>query len=138
MTIEKGKKKNKKLTKKMEVADKYFDCTDGERIAFELGIKLGALFHQFVGAPVSSHNIETLERAIEETTESQAFVRSAKVNIRLDDEEIGEKSPFDYTTLTEEMIEVEVVVEYGDLRAVGMIEYIEDMNYPLMYIREIG
>ncbi|MEE9268050.1 MAG: dihydroneopterin aldolase family protein, partial [Thermoplasmata archaeon] len=34
----------------------YFECTDAERAAFEAGIKLGSIFHQYVGAPVSPEN----------------------------------------------------------------------------------
>jgi hypothetical protein len=33
----------------MDVADSYFSCTDSERAAFEAGIKLGTVYHQFVG-----------------------------------------------------------------------------------------
>lgn len=133
-------KEKEEMIEKMEMADKYFNCSDRERIAFELGIKLGALFHQFIGTPVSPHNIDILEKSIENTTESQAFVKSAEVNIKPsgsgdeDDENMG---PFDYTTLTEDMIEAEVVIEYDGLRAVGEMRYVEEMNYPLMYIKEI-
>ncbi|MEF8873179.1 MAG: dihydroneopterin aldolase family protein [Candidatus Thermoplasmatota archaeon] len=133
-------KEKEEIIEKMEMADKYFNCSDRERIAFEVGIKLGALFHQFIGTPVSPHNIDILEKSIENTTESQAFVKSAEVNIKPsgsgdeDDENMG---PFDYTTLTEDMIEAEVVIEYDGLRAVGEMRYVEEMNYPLMYIKEI-
>lgn len=119
-------------------AERYFDCTDRERIAFELGIKLGALFHQFIGTPVSPKNIGILEEAMKNTVESQAFVVSAQVEIdpygSEDKEDLG---PFDYTTLTADMIETKVVVEYKDLRAVGTMRYVDEMDYPLMFINEI-
>lgn len=133
-------KEKEEMNEKMEMADKYFNCSDRERIAFELGIKLGALFHQFIGTPVSPHNIDILEKSIENTTESQAFVKSAEVNIKPggsgdeDDENMG---PFDYTTLTEDMIEAKVVIEYDGLRAVGEMRYMEEMDYPLMYVKKI-
>lgn len=116
-------------------AEKYFNCSDNERIAFELGIKLGAIFHQFIGTPVSSKNIEELEKAMESTTESQAFVKSVDINIKqAESEEVG---PFDYTTLTSDMLETRIEVEYKDKRAVGKMKYVDEMNYPLMYLEKI-
>ena len=41
--------------------------TNREIAAFEAGIKLGALYHQFVGSPVSPKTADSLERAIEES-----------------------------------------------------------------------
>ncbi len=122
-----------------EKAEKYFDCTNRERVAFELGIKLGALFHQFIGAPVSSKNISILEEAIKKTTERQAFVKKVEIHI----EPRGlEKRPdtkfYDYTTLNGDMIEARVEVEYEGINAVGRLEYMEELDYPLMYIEEIG
>ncbi len=129
------------MTDKMEDAEKYFDCTDRERISFELGIKLGALFHQFIGTPVDGENVDTLEEAIERTTERQAFVRSARVNIDIPESERNEKTAetgsFDYTTLSSDMLDVEVSVEYDELRAVGKMRYIEELDYPLMFIEKI-
>lgn len=119
-------------------AGKYFDCTDEERAAFELGIKLGALFHQFIGAPVSSKNIDILERAIEKTTERQAFVKKAEIKIipkeldkRVDTEF------YDYTTLSGDMLQAKVIIEYKGIMAVGRLKYIEDLDYPLMYINSL-
>lgn len=132
-----GKNEDDDAMEKMEMAEMYFDCTDRERISFELGIKLGALFHQFIGTPVSSHNIEVLAKAIEKTTESQAFVESAEVKLKPPGSKGEPIGPFDYTTLTGDMIEAEVVIEYRGLRAVGKMEYIEKMDYPLMYLEEI-
>ncbi len=127
-----------KMDKKMAEGEKYFDCEDSERVSFELGIKLGALFHQFIGTPVSSKNIEKLQSAMESTTESQAFVNSAEVKIKPEQKsEVSELGPFDYTTLTGEMIEAEIEVEYEGLTALGKMEYVEEMDYPLMYVERI-
>ncbi len=119
-------------------AEKYFDCTDRERIAFELGIKLGALFHQFIGTPVSPKNIDILKKAMKNTIESQAFVVFAEVDINPSQSRSeDDRGPFDYTTLREDMIEAKVVVEYKGLRALGRMEYVEKMDYPLMFIEKI-
>lgn len=125
------------IDKKLIEAERYFDCSDTERLSFELGIKLGALFHQFIGTPVSSKNIEKLESAMQSTTESQAFVRSAKIEIKPEESPDTKKGPFDYTTLTGEMIKARVEVEYEGIRAVGKMEHMESMDYPLMYLESI-
>ena len=124
------------MNKKMKEADKYFDCSDRERTAFELGIKLGALFHQFIGSPISSKNIKALEKAMEKTTESQALVKSASITIDPEGNKDHKMGPFDYKTLSEDMLEAEVVVEYDGIRAVGEMKYIDELDYPLMYLKE--
>jgi len=124
------------MDEKILEAERYFECTDSQRISFELGIKLGALFHQFVGTPVSSKNIDKLESAMESTTESQAFVKSAEVDIK-PEKSSSDDGPFDYTTLTGDMIEAKVEVGYKDITAIGKMKYIEKMNYPLMYVESI-
>ncbi len=128
------------MTKKMDqVADSYFNCNDSERAAFELGIKLGALFHQFIGTPVSSENLDILERAIEKTTERQAFVTKAEVKILPKGlENRTESAFFDYTTLSGDMLEVKVYVNFKGVEAVGRMEYISELDYPLMYLESIG
>ncbi len=124
------------MNEKIKEADKYFNCSDKERTAFELGIKLGALFHQFIGSPVSSKNLNVLEEAIEKTTESQAFVKSATVTIKPEGSKDEKMGPFDYKTLSEDMLEAEIVVEYNGIEAVGEMKYIDELEYPLMYLKE--
>ncbi len=121
-----------------EEADSYFNCTDRERAAFELGIKLGALFHQFIGTPVSKKNIDILRKAMEKTTERQAFVKKAKIHIIPRGLEGRAKSAFfDYTTLSGDMLEAAVDVEYKGVTAAGRLKYMEKLDYPLMYIEYI-
>lgn len=121
-----------------EKADEYFNCNERERAAFELGIKLGALFHQFIGAPVSEENVEILEKAMEKTSERQAFVKSTEVKIDLERRnKKGSKYIFDYTTLTEDMIKAKVKIEFKGIVATGVLEYIDELQYPLMYIEKI-
>ena len=49
-----------------EKVAEYFNCSIRERAVFEAGIKLAAVYHQFIGTPISASNAESLERAIEE------------------------------------------------------------------------
>ncbi len=124
-------------TKKREDrAKKYFKCNAAERAAFEAGIKLGSIYHQFVGTPISLENVEYLEKAIEESVKVQPFVKSAKV--RIDRTKIKKKQGFyKYLTLHGEMLNIELEVQYEDKIAVCKLEYVEELDYPLMYIKEI-
>lgn len=111
----------------------YFRCTDGERATFEAGIKLGSVYHQFVGTPLSQDNVESLERAIEEGVRTQPFVEGVQVHI---DRSALRKTrgPYRYVSLTGPMLGVEVAVRYGASRAVCSLGYEEELRYPLMRV----
>ena len=85
-------------------ASKYFNCNDRERAVFEAGIKLGTIYHQFIGTPVSASNIDILEKAIEESIKIQPFVYDVKVKIN---RQIIKKKKgiYKYQTLTGEMLD---------------------------------
>ncbi len=117
-------------------ADSYFSCSDRERAAFEAGIKLGTIYHQFVGVPLSSKNVDTLEKAIEAGSKVQPFVEDVKV--RIDREKLRSKhGVYDYVSLTGDMLDVTLVVRYKTAKAKASMKFIKDMNYPLMFIEEI-
>jgi hypothetical protein len=121
---------------KMDAADKYFNCTDSERAAFEAGIKLGTVYHQFVGAPISQNNVEVMESAIAEGAKVQPFVKDAKVNI--DRSRLREKSTeFDYITLTGDMLDVHLVIKFKNVELTCEMKHISEMDYPLMYVKEV-
>jgi len=120
----------------MDIADRYFNCTDSERAAFEAGIKLGTIYHQFVGAPLSKDNVEVLEKAIAEGALVQPFVKDA--NVKIDRSTLREKSTeFDYITLTGDMLNVKMIIKYKDVEITCEMKHIKEMNYPLMYIKEV-
>ncbi|MBI0583162.1 MAG: dihydroneopterin aldolase family protein [Methanomassiliicoccus sp.] len=119
-----------------EKATGYFRCTDRERAVFEAGIKLAAVYHQFIGTPVSASNVESLERAIEEGVKVQPFVRSVRVHIQRDRLK-RKRNEYDYQSLTGEMLDMKVTIRIGKVEAVGEMRYIEDIHYPLMYISSI-
>ena len=117
-------------------ADSYFSCSDRERAAFEAGVKLGTIYHQFVGVPLSSKNVETLEKAIEAGSRVQPFVEDVKV--RIDREKLRSKhGVYDYVSLTGDMLDVTLIVKYKTARAEASMKFIKEMNYPLMFIRDI-
>lgn len=111
--------------------DPHFDCTDAERAAFEAGIKLGAAYHQFTGVPVSTANVEAVERAIEGAVGVQPFVVS--VRVRIDRSLLREKRhEFDYCGLTGRMLDLEVEVRYGEAGVLAAVRWDDELEYPLM------
>lgn len=55
--------------------------TDGERAAFEAGVKFGTLYHQFAGTPVSPASAGSLARAMEDAIENQPFCTNVSVQV---------------------------------------------------------
>ncbi|MFX1393060.1 MAG: dihydroneopterin aldolase family protein [Promethearchaeota archaeon] len=115
------------------------DLTDRERACFETGIKLGALYHILCGIPVSSNKniINSIEEGIEAAISCQPYVKS--ININLDREKIvGDKnSEFDYDEITGKIIRAELILEYKSINIIAKIDWIEDLQYPLMFIEKI-
>jgi len=99
-------------SRREELAAKYFNCTERERAVFEAGIKLGTIYHQFVGTPVAAANVEILEKAIEDGVRVQPFVKDVKVGISREALR-RKKDEFDYQTLTGPMMKVELTVTVG-------------------------
>ena len=123
-------------SKREHLADKYFNCNQRERVVFEAGIKLGTIYHQFVGTPLSSTSVESLEKAIQDGVRVQPFVKDVKVHISRD--ALRRKSDeYDYQTLTGPMMEVNLTVKMEGVTVVAEMRYIEELHYPLMYVRSI-
>jgi hypothetical protein len=101
--------------------------TDRERAAFEAGIKLGALYHQWVGTPVSPATAESLEKAIERSVALQPAVESVRVRLNR-----GLMSPnaFGYSELAGLMFDVKLVIRVGAARAHATLR--PSVDYPLM------
>ena len=120
----------------------YFspDITDGERASFEAGIKLGALYHILSGIPVSKNEniLKSLEEGIEAAISCQPYVKSIK--IRLDRNKImGNKSTeFDYDEVSGKVISAELLLEYKSVTVLAKVDWIEELQYPLMYIEKIN
>ena len=56
--------------------------SDRDQAIFEAGIELGALYHQWVGTPISPQTAEVIEEAIEQAVGLQPFVE--EITVRLD------------------------------------------------------
>jgi dihydroneopterin aldolase len=124
-------------SKREELAANYFNCSLRERTVFEAGIKLGTIYHQFVGTPVCAANVDILERAMEDGVKVQPFVKDVKV--RIDRTALRRKrDEFDYQTLTGNMLDVTLVIQVENVRAVAEMRYVNELRYPLMYVKEIS
>ncbi len=121
----------------MDVDEKYFNnITKRERAIFEGAITMGALFHQFIGTPVSIKSVDSLEKSIEGAMVLQPCI--SKVEIKIDREILyNVENEFDYISLTGEMLDVKVVSDYSDKRAVLRLKFIAELNYPLMFVEEV-
>ena len=121
----------------MDIDKKYFsNITTRERAIFEGAISMGALFHQFVGTPVNKDTKESLEKAMEESLNLQPAIEKVEVKIRFDKLEES-MTEFDYTSLTGDMLDVKIHTKVDDVVAIIRIEFIEELNYPLMYVESI-
>ncbi|HKW43715.1 MAG TPA: dihydroneopterin aldolase family protein [Thermoplasmata archaeon] len=116
--------------------DKYFAGTDRDRAAFEAGIKLGSILHQYIGTPVTQRTAAGLERTIEAATRVQPLVE--RVRVRIDRDRMRIRGPYGYGVLTEDLLDVEVRVRVGRSRAVGALRYMPELDYPLMYLKQVG
>ncbi len=121
----------------MDVDKEYFsNITTRERAIFEGAISMGALFHQFVGTPVNKNTKESLETSMEESLKLQPAIEDVDVKIRFDKLEES-MTEFDYTSLNGDMLDVKIYTKVDNVKATIRIEFIEELNYPLMYVENI-
>ena len=116
--------------------EEYFsNLSDRERAIFEGGISMGALFHQFVGTPVSKNTISSLEKAIRESILLQPAI--IDVCVKLDEELIEKNSGvMGYTSLTGDMLNVRLTTKINEKIINTCISYDEKLDYPIMYIED--
>lgn len=105
---------------------------DDVQAAFEAGIKLGALYHQWVGTPISPDTAKSVETAIANAVALQPCVDRVSVVINT---KMMERNPFGYSELEGKMLEVEIQTTAGDATCIASLKF--DGDYPLMEIIEI-
>lgn len=105
-----------------------------EALLFEAGVKLGGVFHQYLGIPLTPRTAPGLARAIESAVRLQPFVRA--VEVRLDPSKGGRPGPgrFAYRYLTGEMLDVRVTLADGPLVVRARLAHRTDLRYPLMRV----
>jgi hypothetical protein len=109
-----------------------------ERLLFEAGIKLGGIFHQYLGIPVSSRTADALARTIESAVGLQPFVVAARVTIVPRRAGPMGRGRFAYRYLTAEMIDAQVTLVEEPVRVVARLRYRPDLRYPLMGVEAVG
>ena len=121
----------------MDVNEKYFsNISSRERAISEGAITMGALFHQFIGTPVNKESAESLEKAMKESLELQPAIE--KVDAKIDIDRLNYAlSDFEYTSLNGDMLDIKIYTKVDNVTAVIRIEFIEELNYPLMYVENI-
>lgn len=100
--------------------------------AFEAGIKLGALYHQWVGTPISPATAATVEQAIEQAVALQPFVTG--ISVRIDTDRMVANS-FGYSELSGLMYDVTLETTVGD--AVCTATLSAEDGYPMMKVAAI-
>ena len=107
------------------------NASDRERAIFEAGIKLGALYHQWVGTPISQESAASVESAIEKAVILQPFVEEITVKLNCT---LMQKNVFGYSELSGLMFDVEIVTRVGFSYCRAALA--PENGYPLMRILE--
>jgi len=105
--------------------------SDREQAIFEAAIKLGALYHQWVGTPISRASAASIETAIERAVILQPFVE--EITVRLDRDRMTENI-FGYSELSGMMFNVEIITRVGFSYCKARLA--PEGGYPLMKIVE--
>jgi hypothetical protein len=105
--------------------------TERDRAIFEAGIKLGALYHQWVGTPISKTSAGSIESAIEKAVILQPFVEQIMVRI---DRTLMTQNIFGYSELSGLMFDVEIVTRVGFTYCRARLA--PENGYPLMQVVE--
>ncbi len=112
------------------------EINERDRAVFEAGIKLGALYHQFVGTPINMDTANDLERMIEQSVIVQPYVRSISVSIDREMVKQRQNPTFKYCELEGRMLHVSLQVLYKNTIAYAELAYNEEQDYPLMSIKK--
>ncbi len=105
-----------------------------EALLFEAGIKLGGVFHQYVGMPVSSATAPALARVIEAAVGLQPFVREVRVSVRPERGPPLGRGRYAYRYLSPEMLDVTVVLADGAVDVEARLEHRPDLRYTLLRV----
>jgi hypothetical protein len=104
---------------------------DKELAIFEAGIKLGALYHQWIGTPVSRESAGSLESAIEKSVILQPHVEEITVCL---DRNLMLPNRFGYSELAGLMFDVNIVTRVGFAYCRARLSPLD--GYPLMQVVE--
>jgi hypothetical protein len=105
--------------------------SDREKAIFEAGIKLGALYHQWVGTPINRKSAASIESAIEQAVILQPFVE--EITVRLD-RDLMTENRYGYSELSGLMFDVDIMTRVGF--AYCRARLLPSHGYPLMQVLE--
>lgn len=109
-----------------------------EALLFEAGVKLGGVFHQYLGTPVTSSTAAGLSRTIESAVGLQPYVAEVRVTIRPSRGGPAGRGRFAYRYLTAEMLDVRVRLVDGPVEVAARLVHRPDLRYPLMSVERVG
>ena len=114
------------------------DLTRREALLFEAGVKLGGVFHQYLGMPISRATAAGTARTIERAVALQPFV--VRVRVRIDPGAAGPvgHGRFAYAYLRAEMLDVTVRLRDGPDEVEARLAHRADLRYPLMRVVRAG
>ncbi|MCS7094440.1 MAG: hypothetical protein NZ988_01340 [Thaumarchaeota archaeon] len=114
------------------------EVTDRERAAFEVGIALATIYHSLVGlpAPATRRGLEELAEGVASAVLSQPFRVEVEVRLR-SPRRYGREGPYSYGEIGPSDIYARVRVKYGSADVIGELDFVRELNYPLMRIVEI-
>ena len=118
------------------LANDRFRCSPKERACYEAGIKMGTIYHQFVGTPVNLANIEGLEREMADAIKVQPYVKDAVIRIDRGGF-VRNGDIYSYKSLNGDMIDAVVTIELDGITVVSEMRYDKELGYPLMFISDI-
>jgi hypothetical protein len=105
-----------------------------EALLFEAGVKLGGVFHQYVGMPVAPETAEGLARTIERAVRLQPFVTDVRVRIDPTRGPPAGEGRFGYQYLSPEMLSVVVTLHDQNTTVVASLDHRPELRYTLMSV----
>jgi dihydroneopterin aldolase len=111
--------------------------TAREALLFEAGVKLGGIFHQYLGIPVSPRTAPGVARTIERAVRLQPYVVAVRVTIDPSRGGPVGTGRFRYRYLTPEMMEVVVRLQDGEEEVEARFRHRPDLRYPLMSVTRV-
>ena len=108
--------------------------TRREALLFEAGVKLGGVFHQYLGIPVTPRTAPGVARTIARAVALQPYV--VEVRATIDPRKGGPpgRGRYGYRYLTAEMVDVTVRLRDGPEEVVARLAQRADLRYPLMSV----
>ena len=104
---------------------------------FEAGIKLGGVFHQYLGIPISPRTARSVARTIERAIALQPFVVDVRVRIDAKRGPPVGRGRFGYRYLTAEMLYVRVALRDGSIEVIAELRHRPELRYSLMSVAAV-